>query len=145
VVTFDTARNAPQAIHAAIDEAAAKGRHYVTITPHKGKRSLEQNALYYARLNELAQGLDWPLSYTRGFIKHQFAAPILAASSPEFARIWSQMTEPLCFVDQVTVARMLPMTSKMNIAQMVELNDEMEQFAAERGIVFTDGRPGGSD
>lgn len=133
---MDTATTHPDEICRVIRDTAAKNRHIVEIKPYKGHRSLEQNALYYARLKEYALHTGQTMAQARAEVKHNLAAPILAADDPEFARIWRLMTEPLDYQDALKVALMLPMTRKMNTSQMARLNDELAAYAAQSGLIF---------
>lgn len=89
-------------------------------------RSLEQNALLWARLNEIAKQVEWYGSY----LNADDWKDILTASLRK-ARVVPGIDPGSC------VALGLR-TSKISVTEMTMLLDLIDAFAAERGVIFSD-------
>lgn len=103
---------------------ALKAPDGMSITFKQARRSLDQNALMWARLTEIARRVDW---YGRKLTptdwKDIFTASLRQAIS-------------VPGIDPGTVVVLGLHTSDMSQAEMSLLLDLIDAFAAERGIVF---------
>lgn len=99
------------------------GGHRMVLEVKKETRSSEQNRRLWAMLTEVSQRVDWyGQKLSPEDWKHVFTASL-------------QKTRAVPGIDGGIVV-LGQSTSKMTKAEMTELQDLIEAFAAERGIVF---------
>lgn len=105
---------------------ALKAPFGTSVTFKRSSRSLDQNALMWARLTEIARQVDW---YGRKLTptdwKDMFTASLRKATS-------------VPGIDPGTVVVLGLHTSDMTKEEMGMLLDLIDAFAAERGITFQD-------
>ena len=98
----------------------------MSITFKEATRSLDQNALMWARLGDIAAQLPW---YGEKLSADDWKT-ILSASL--------RKSRVVPGIDPGTVVPLGMRTSDMTKAEMGMLLDLMDAFAAERGIIFSD-------
>lgn len=98
----------------------------MSVTFKEATRSLDQNALMWARLGDIAAQLPW---YGEKLSADDWKT-ILSASL--------RKSRVVPGIDPGTVVPLGMRTSDMTKAEMQDLLTLMEAFAAERGVVFSD-------
>lgn len=101
-------------------------------------RSLEQNRLQFLWAREAAeQRGDMTAEEVRCEWKLRHGVPILREDSMEFRDIYDTAIKPLPYDKKLLAMRFIPVTSEMNVRQMVRYLDTIERECAEQGIRLT--------
>ncbi len=105
-------------------------------------RTLDQNALQFLWANEAAnQRGDSTADEVRCEWKLHHGVPILRADSPAFRELYDAAIKPLPYPLKLKAMRFVPVTSEMNVRQMVRYLDTVQRECAEQGIRLTDPDP----
>lgn len=111
-----------------------------TVSTEDGRdRSLEQNRTQFLWAREAAdQRGDMTTEEVRCEWKLIYGIPILRAESEEFRDVYDAAIKPLPYELKLKAMRFIPVTSEMNVRQMVAYLDTIQRECAERGIRLTD-------
>lgn len=125
-VTLYNAQQGHQALlHAWMDclKPMLMAGHRMVLKAQKETRSLEQNARLWAMLTDISQQVDW---YGQKLTPDEWKDVFTAALKKE--KVVPGINGGFVVLGQST--------SKMTKAEMTELQDLMEAFGAERGVLF---------
>lgn len=101
-------------------------------------RSLQQNRLQHLWAREAAdQRGDTTPEEARCEWKLQFGVPILREEDAEFHAFYDSALKPLPYPMKLKAMRLVAVTSKMNVRQMIKYLDAVERECLEQGIVLT--------
>ena len=111
-----------------------------TVSAEDGRdRSLEQNRTQFLWAREAAdQRGDMTTEEVRCEWKLHFGVPILRAESEAFRDVYDAAIKPLPYELKLKAMRFIPVTSEMNVRQMVAYLDTIQRECAEQGIRLTD-------
>lgn len=106
-------------------------------------RSLDQNHLQFLWAREAAdQRADMTPEEVRCEWKLHHGVPILREESLEFRKLYDEAIKPLPYPMKLTAMGFIPVTSKMNVRQMVRYLDTVQRECLEQGLRLTDPDPG---
>ena len=99
---------------------------------------LHQNSLSHVWYAQIAKELreDSKLGW-RCYCKLHHAVPILREQDPEFRAAYDEAIKGLTYEQKLKVMRILPVTSRMNKAQMSEYLDEVQDDFRKRNVILT--------
>lgn len=101
-------------------------------------RSLEQNRLQFLWAREASeQRGDLTANEVREEWKLHHGVPILRAENIEFQEVYDEAIKPLPYHRKLKAMRFIPVTSEMNVRQMVAYLDCIERECAEQGLRLT--------
>jgi Mlc titration factor MtfA (ptsG expression regulator) len=111
-----------------------------TVSAEDGRdRSLEQNRTQFLWAREAAdQRGDMTTDDVRCEWKLIYGVPILRAESEAFRDVYDAAIKPLPYELKLKAMRFIPVTSEMNVRQMVAYLDTIQRECAEQGIQLTD-------
>jgi Mlc titration factor MtfA (ptsG expression regulator) len=111
-----------------------------TVSAEDGRdRSLEQNRTQFLWAREAAdQRGDMTTDDVRCEWKLIYGVPILRAESEAFRDVYDAAIKPLPYELKLKAMRFIPVTSEMNVRQMVAYLDTIQRECAEQGIRLTD-------
>lgn len=111
-----------------------------TVSTEDGRdRSLEQNRTQFLWAREAAdQRGDMTTEDVRCEWKLIYGVPILRAESEAFREVYDEAIKPLPYELKLKAMRFIPVTSEMNVRQMVAYLDTIQRECAEQGILLTD-------
>lgn len=105
-------------------------------------RSLEQNKLQFMWCHEAAQERgDVTFEEVRHEWKLHYGVPILRRDSAAFRATYDRILKPLPYADKLALMAFMPVTSEMNVRQMVEYLDTVQRETLRQGIRLTDPDP----
>lgn len=115
----------------------------LTVEITKGKhRTTRQNRLQRQfAIDFAAQLTEHSAEEWRGYFKLHYGVPILRAENEAFAKVYDEVIRPLPYEQKMLIMQVpvdLPVTSKMTTKQKKSYLDQIQKFAAERGIELTD-------
>jgi hypothetical protein len=115
----------------------------VTVEWRQGRdRSLEQNRLQFLWAREASeQRGDVTADEVRCEWKLHHAVPIMRTDSPSFQDVYDAAIKPLPYPLKLKAMRFIPVTSEMNVRQMVRYLDAVQRECLEQGIRLTDPDP----
>jgi Mlc titration factor MtfA (ptsG expression regulator) len=111
-----------------------------TVSAEDGRdRSLEQNRTQFLWAREAAdQRGDMTTEEVRCEWKLIYGVPIMRAESEAFRDVYDAAIKPLPYELKLKAMRFIPVTSEMNVRQMVAYLDTIQRECAEQGIRLTD-------
>jgi len=111
-----------------------------TVSAEDGRdRSLEQNRTQFLWAREAAdQRGDMTTEEVRCEWKLIYGVPILRADSEAFRDVYDAAIKPLPYELKLKAMRFIPVTSEMNVRQMVAYLDTIQRECAEQGIRLTE-------
>lgn len=114
-----------------------------TVSASDGRdRSGQQNALQFLWASEAAHQLgDRTAEEVRHDWKLRHGVPILREDSADFRQLYDQAIKPLPYELKVRSMAFIPVTSQMNVRQMVRFLDTVQRECLENGIRLTDPDP----
>ena len=95
-------------------------------------RTLDQNALMWAVLTDIARQVEWPVDGKMQYLEPEDWKHVLSAGLKKHQRIAQGIDGGFVILGQ--------RTSRMTIAEMSELIELCHAFGAEHGVVFRDDR-----
>lgn len=102
-------------------------------------RSLDQNKLMWAWAAEAAQQReDMTIAEIQAEWKLLFGVPILNAENEAFASAWLPVEGQFTYAQQLSLCRVMAVTSLMNVDQLKRFLDEVQRYNIENGIELTD-------
>lgn len=115
----------------------------MTVEVTAGKhRTTRQNRLQRQfAIDFAAQLTEHSAEEWRGYFKLHYGVPILRAENEAFAKVYDEVIRPLPYEQKMLIMQVpvdLPVTSKMTTKQKKSYLDQIQKFAAERGIELTD-------
>ena len=115
----------------------------ITVTSNDGRdRTLDQNRLMFLWASEASQQLgDRTVDDIRFDWKLRHGVPILREDGEAFRAFYDKALKPLPYEQKVAAMRFVPVTSEMNVRQMIRYLDAVSRECAEQGIVLTDPDP----
>lgn len=111
-----------------------------TVSTEDGRdRSLEQNRTQFMWAREASdQRGDMTAEEVRCEWKLHYAVPIMRAENDEWRETYDEVIKSLPYEMKLKVMRIIPVTSEMNVRQMVAYLDTIQRECAEQGIRLTD-------
>lgn len=122
-----------QAIIAALPQEPV---HEVVIRPHKGKRSLDQNALLWQWLTIIGSELGYTKEEAHEEYKRRFLVPILIRDDTEYAAMWGAVESVKASGMEKEAAQLegdivrLTSTTRLNTRQFTEFLTDIDRHAA---------------
>lgn len=104
----------------------------VTLQEYVPKRSLDQNALMWARLTDIADQVIWPVDGQMVCMTPEDWKHVLSAGLKKNQRVAAGVEGGCVILGQHT--------SRMTVAEMQELLEFIEWFGNERGVRWSDPR-----
>lgn len=102
-------------------------------------RSLDQNRLQFLWAREAAdQRGDMTADEVRQEWKLHHGVPILREEDEEFRAFYDVALKPLPYAMKLAAMKLVEVTSKMKVPQMVRYLDAVQRACAEQGIRLTD-------
>ncbi|MEP0149965.1 hypothetical protein [Roseibium sp.] len=112
-----------------------------TVEIVKGKRrSVEQNRLQRRLLNEIAEQRDQTAEEVRAYCKLTIGVPILRADNELFAEKYDRLIKHLPYEQKLEFMAEpfdFPVSRIMTVAQKRQFLEQVMQFFAEQGVVFS--------
>lgn len=100
----------------------------VVVSEYEPTRTLDQNALMWARLTEISEQLEWPVDGKLERLDPEEWKDVLTAGLRKHQRIAAGIEGGFVLLGAHT--------SRMTKKEMSELLDLIDAFAAERGVMF---------
>ncbi len=105
-------------------------------------RTLDQNRLQFLWAKEAAeQRGDMTADEVRCEWKLHHGVPILRDDSADFREIYDAAIKPLPYPQKLLAMRFIPVTSEMNVRQMVRYLDTVQRECLEQGFRLTEPDP----
>jgi hypothetical protein len=100
--------------------------------------SVEQNRLQWVWAKDAAPQRGMSMLEVQSEWKLRFGVPILLADSPDFARLWAIVGEPLPYEIRLKIMPIIAVTSKFTtMDQWKRYLDDVERDSIENGIELT--------
>lgn len=105
-------------------------------------QSLDQNRTIWMWANEVAyQAGDRTPDEVQRTWKIDYGVPILREDSADFRDLYDRMIEPLPYEMQLEAMRIIPVTRKMTVRQMIRFMDTVQREMLQAGFRLTDPDP----
>ena len=120
---------------------------YLTIQVKTGRdRTLDQNALWFAFYQRIAQVMDWHVDEARRHCKLHFGVPLMRNHCPDFRQSWNEILLNLTYEKKLELMganKLLgpdgfPVTRLFNRAQGIEYTNAIGDDFREQGVFFDD-------
>lgn len=103
----------------------------VTVDELRGKRSSEQNAKLWAMLHDVARQVEWPVDGRLQRLTAEEWKDVFSAAWRKNQRVAQGIDGGFVILGE--------RTSRMKVAEMVDLIEIISAFGAERGVEFDEG------
>ena len=107
----------------------------VTITDKKESLTAKQRRLSFLWYNFIGNASGQGMQYERNYYKLNFGVPIMLGDL-DFNQFYEESLSHLSYERQLASMEFVPVTSLMKVAQGARYLTEVDQHAAERGIVL---------
>ena len=101
----------------------------VTVEELAPSRTVDQNALMWSRLHDISKQIKWPVDGTVQYLSEDEWKDILTAGLKKHQRIAQGVDGGFVILGV--------RTSKMKVAEMVELIEFIQYFGDEKGVVWS--------
>lgn len=113
----------------AVREMFAEHRYLKVTISASRDRSLDQNRLFHAWINQVAvERCDDTANMVKRFCKLHFFVPILRAEDEEFAEAYDTAIRPMKYETKIMAISLMPVTSRCSVDQMSRGLDEMRLY-----------------
>lgn len=103
----------------------------VTVDELRGKRSSDQNAKLWAMLHDVARQVEWPVDGRLQRLTAEEWKDVFSAAWRKHQRVAQGIDGGFVILGE--------RTSRMKVAEMVDLIEIISAFGAERGVEFDEG------
>jgi len=127
--------------------AMFREKKYVVVSLRPGKdRTLDQNALWFAMYQRIAQMLDWDVEEARRYCKLHCGVQIMLNTDEDFRGHWSRIMSGLPYETKLELMGNcsmfgpdgFPVTRLFNRQQGVLYTDRIVAEFSQRGVLFDD-------